>query len=66
MENDSEYYRRRMCEEQQAARKAANPDARERHEELAAAYELRCRLLHEQLRTIQQQRLHEALESLSF
>lgn len=42
--NDKAYYLRRVHEEQEAARNALNPQARERHEELAAAYQLRCRL----------------------
>lgn len=38
------YYRSRIVAEQEAARNAACDAARERHEELAAAYHLRCRL----------------------
>lgn len=64
MDDDSEYYRKRMREEQQAAIRAAGPDSRERHEELAAAYALRCRLIDEQVRTTERQRLH-TLETLS-
>ena len=37
------YYLRRALEEHEAARSAAPAEARERHEELAFAYRLRCR-----------------------
>ena len=42
--NDQSYYLRRAFQEREAACAAACPEARERHEELAAAYRLRCRL----------------------
>ena len=42
--NDRDYYLRRALQEQEAARNAACLPARERHEELAKAYRLRCRL----------------------
>lgn len=38
------YYLRRILQEQEAARVAKSAEARERHEELAAAYQLRCRV----------------------
>ena len=38
------YYLRRATQEQQAALAATCTQARERHEELAAAYQVRCRL----------------------
>jgi len=41
--NDQAYYLRRALQEQEAAGAAACLEARERHEELAAAYRLRCR-----------------------
>lgn len=41
--NDQAYYLRRALEEQKAACAAVCLEARERHEELAAAYRLRCR-----------------------
>lgn len=40
---DRTYYLRRTLQEQEAAHNAACPEARERHEELANAYRLRCR-----------------------
>ena len=42
--DDRAYYLRRTIQEQEAARHAACPEARERHEELLNAYRLRCRL----------------------
>ena len=42
--NDRAYFLRRILQEQEAARSAASAEARERHEELAAAYQFRCRL----------------------
>lgn len=39
---DRAYFLRRALQEQQAARNAACPEARERHEELAAAYRFKC------------------------
>jgi hypothetical protein len=41
---DRAYYLRRILQEQEAASAAASAEARERHEELAEAYQLRCRL----------------------
>jgi hypothetical protein len=41
--DDRSYYQQRTLQEQEAARKAACPEARERHAELAAAYALRSR-----------------------
>ena len=37
------YYLRRIVQEQEAASQASCAEARERHEELAEAYRLRCR-----------------------
>ena len=42
--NDKAYYLRRILQEEEAARTASCSVARERHEELAAAYQLRCRM----------------------
>ena len=41
---DRAYFLRRVLQEERAARSATCPEARDRHEELAAAYRLRCRL----------------------
>ncbi|MFL6735442.1 MAG: hypothetical protein ACJ8F4_00110 [Sphingomonas sp.] len=38
------YYLRLTLEEQDAARNSTSAEARERHEELASAYEIRCLL----------------------
>lgn len=59
---DYSYFRRRMAQEEIATRSAAGPQARERHLELAAAYQLRCRLLEELIGT--QARMQVALASL--
>ena len=40
---DQAYYLKRIVQEQEAAANAASAVARERHEELAAAYRYRCR-----------------------
>jgi len=40
--NDRAYYLRRAVQEQEAARTAACAEARERHEQLGAAYRRRC------------------------
>lgn len=45
MRNDESYYRSRATQEETAARMATCPEARGRHEELAAAYRFRCRVL---------------------
>ena len=42
--NDRAYYLRRIFDEEEAARAASCAVARERHEELAAAYQVRCRM----------------------
>lgn len=59
---DYSYFRRRMAQEEAATRSAAGPQARERHLELAAAYQLRCRLLEELIGT--QARMQVAKASL--
>lgn len=41
---DQAYYLKRIVQEQEAARRASCPAARERHDELAAAYRLRCQI----------------------
>jgi hypothetical protein len=41
---DQAYYLKRIVQEQEAARRATCPAARERHDELAAAYRLRCQI----------------------
>ena len=64
--SDLEYYLMRMRQEKELARTANSAHARERHDELASAYDLRCRLLRTQNRCAQEQRLEEALESQSF
>jgi hypothetical protein len=43
MTSDVAYYERRICEERDAARSAASPQARDRHLELADAYAVRLR-----------------------
>ena len=43
--DDQAYYRKRALQEQAAVRNATCDEARERHAELAAAYDLRSRLL---------------------
>ena len=45
--NEQAYLLRRVLQEQQAALNASCPEARERHEELASAYQLRRRLARE-------------------
>lgn len=40
--DDRAYYLKRTLQEQEAARNASCPEARERHEELANAYRHRC------------------------
>lgn len=47
--DDYSYFRRRVAEEEEAARNAAGPEARERHKEFADAYRLRCSLIDEPL-----------------
>ena len=49
-QDDERYYRRRLREEEDAAKTATCPAARERHEELAGAY--RVRLQFAQLRDV--------------
>lgn len=43
--NELEYFRRRLLQEEEAARNATCQVARDRHEELAEAYRLRSRLI---------------------
>ena len=64
--SDLEYYLMRTRQEKVLAKTANSTHARECHEELASAYDLRCRLLRKQNRLAQQQRLEEALGSQSF
>lgn len=64
--SDLEYYLMRMRQEKEAAKTAHSPRARECHDELASAYDLRYRLLREQNKLTQEQRVQEALESQSF
>lgn len=59
--NDLEYYRRRMRQEEDAAKAATRPQARECHEQLAAAYAFRCRMLQRQQSSAQDQRAQGAL-----
>ena len=47
--DDYSYFRRRVAQEEEAARHAAGPEARERHKEFADAYRLRCSLIDELL-----------------
>ena len=42
--NDRAYFLRRAFQEEEAARLATCREARDRHEELAAAYRFRCRM----------------------
>lgn len=42
---DQVYYRNRVLQEDEAAKKATCTEARDRHEELAAAYRLRCSVM---------------------
>jgi hypothetical protein len=64
--NDLEYCLMRMRQEKEAARTANSPHARESHDKLASAYDLRCRFLRKQNRLAQEQRVREALENQSF
>lgn len=64
--DDLEYYLSRMRQEKEAADAAKSIHARERHDELASAYDLRCRMLRRQNRTDRDQRIQEALESQKF
>lgn len=64
--DDLAYFEMRMRQEKDATRAAASPHARECHEELAAAYDLRCRILRKKMRSDQEQRVQEALESQGF
>ena len=45
MEDDFRYYRRRASEERRAAERAITPEARQRHEQLAFAFESKLREL---------------------
>lgn len=45
MEQTAQYYARRAEEEQRAAKSADHPVVRQRHTELAAAYELKLRAI---------------------
>lgn len=60
------YYEMRMRQEKEAARAAASPNARECHEELVSAYDLRCRILRKEMRSDQELRVQKALESQDF
>lgn len=64
--DDREYYLMRMRKENEAARTAKSLRARECHDELASAYDLRCRALRKRDRLLQEQRVRQALESQSF
>jgi hypothetical protein len=64
--DDLAYFEMRLRQEKEAARRATAGRARESHENLAKAYELRCDLLRERLRSCRNQRLKEALESHRF
>lgn len=64
--DDLEYYLMRTLQEKEAARTANSLHARECHDKLASAYELRCRVLRKQRRLAQEQRVKEALESQAF
>lgn len=64
--DELEYYLMRVRQEKEAARAATSPHARECHDKLASAYDLRCRLLRKEGRLTQEQRVQEALEGQSF
>jgi hypothetical protein len=64
--DDLEHFGMRMREEREATRIATSAHARECHEELASAYELRCRILRDQLQSSQEQRVRKALERQGF
>lgn len=64
--DDLAYYEMRMLQETVAARIATSAPARECHEDLASAYDLRCRFLRKQDRLSQEQRVEETLGSQSF
>lgn len=66
MADDAEYYSMRMRQEMEAARRATSPKARECHQQLASAYDLRCRLLRRLGRPEQEQRVGQALEYQAF
>ncbi len=63
---DLTYFKMRMRQEKEAAKTAHSSHARECHDKLALAYDLRCRFLRKQNRLMQEQRVQEALESQSF
>ena len=64
--DDLAYFQMRVRQEKDAAESAAAASARERHEELARAYELRCRTIREELRSSKERRVEEALQNQSF
>jgi hypothetical protein len=64
--DDLTYFEMRMRQEREAAKTAQSSHARGFHDELASAYDLRCRFLRKQNRLIQAQRVQDALESQSF
>lgn len=66
MAEDLDYYLMRMRQEKDAERSAASPKARECHQELASAYDLRCRLLRKLARSEQERRVEEALQCQDF
>jgi hypothetical protein len=55
-----------MLQEKEAARIANSAHAREFHDELASAYDLRCRLLRKRNRLARERRVQQALESQTF
>jgi hypothetical protein len=64
--DDLSYFEMRMRQEKEASRAADSAHARECHEELASAYDLRCRVLRMRMRSDQEQRVQKALESQDF
>lgn len=64
--DDLDYFLMRTRQEKEAARSATCVRARECHEELASAYELRCRFLRMLNRSVEERRVRNALESHGF
>ncbi len=64
--DDLAYFEMRTRQEKEASWTASSSHARKCHEELASAYARRCRVLRDQLRSIKERRVQEALENQSF
>lgn len=64
--NDLAYFEMRLRKEKEKAWSSTSHRARQCHEDLAAAYELRIWSLMDQLRSDEERRVQEALESQGF